>query len=119
MVRRDRARAARSRPQFVIPSRLIVTRLWAAAGGGPSRWHCLGLGIPGFSRQWQSSALLERILESLYATGFAPGDWTDNLAQVLRSAADSARFRPDDHGLVPSTYTTLASTEGELSGQPI
>ena len=38
--------------------------------------------------------------------------WTDNLAQVVRWAADSARLRPDDHGLVLSTYTTLAGLMG-------
>jgi hypothetical protein len=55
-----------------------------------------------------SSAVLEGILESLCVHGASlRGNWADNLAQVVRWAADSARLRPDDHGLVLSTYTTF------------
>jgi hypothetical protein len=36
--------------------------------------------------------------------------WTDNRAQVVRWAGDSARLRADDHRLALSTYTTFGGT---------
>jgi hypothetical protein len=60
------------------------------------------------SRVEANKATVRRMLET----------WTswDNLAQVVRWAADSARLRPDSPRMVLSTYTTLGLQLVQRSG---